>query len=95
MYDLERWKREWQLGVSLRTRMDDGVEYLQPFGPHGETPLPWVLSSVATFQVRYSPPVPGLSLHHSIEALVEGTPMSRLTKRAYCDLGNRNVGRWC
>ena len=25
MYDLERWKREWQLGVSLRTRMDDGV----------------------------------------------------------------------
>lgn len=69
----------------------DSDAQITVFGPHGETPAPWVLSSVTTFQVRYSPPVSGLSLDHSIEALVEGSEMSKLTKRmclsklVFCD----------
>ena len=85
MWDIERWRREMMMSdATLRARTTETAEdYVQVFGPHGETPLPWVLSSVSTFQVRYTPPVPGLSLDHSIEALVEGSPMSKLTKRAY------------
>ncbi len=38
----------------------------------------WAHSSVSTFGVRYSPPVPDLSMKHSVEALVEGSDMSQL-----------------
>lgn len=59
----------------------DLEDYVPLWGPQGDTPAHWVLSSVATFQARYAPPVPGLSLDHSIEALVEGSHMSKITKR--------------
>lgn len=42
------------------------------------TPTVWGHSSVSTFGVRYSPPLPDLSTSHSIEALVEGSDMSLL-----------------
>lgn len=44
------------------------------------TPAPaaWAHSSVSTFGVRYSPPLPDLSITHSVEALVEGSDMSKL-----------------
>ena len=89
---MDRWKRALAASsiatdsVSLHHQLRAPAEpddFVQPFGPHGETPISWVLSSVSTFQVRYSPPVSGLSLDHSIEALVEGSDMSRLTKREY------------
>ena len=80
MWDIERWTRALMSALTLRAPIEP-EDIMQPFGPHGETPLPWVLSSVSTFQVRYAPPVTGLSLDHSIEALVEGTEMSKLTKR--------------
>ncbi|KAM6498094.1 glycosyltransferase family 31 protein [Amanita muscaria] len=38
----------------------------------------WSRSSVSTFGVRYTPPVPDLSMEHSVEALVEGSEMSML-----------------
>ncbi|KAF8898771.1 hypothetical protein BD779DRAFT_1485462 [Infundibulicybe gibba] len=38
----------------------------------------WATSSVSTFGVRYSPPLPDLSTSHSIEALVEGSDMSTI-----------------
>lgn len=38
----------------------------------------WAHSSVSTFGVRYSPPLPDLSMKHSVEALVEGSDMSQL-----------------
>ncbi|KAF8198976.1 glycosyltransferase family 31 protein [Pholiota molesta] len=44
----------------------------------GSTPASWSHSSVSTFGVRYTPPVPDLSPSHSIEALVEGSDMSLL-----------------
>ncbi len=78
--DLEQWKKTPE-PVFVRKRAPiDPSSYMQVFGPHGETPLSWVLSSVSTFQVRYSSPVPSLSLQHSIEALVEGSDMSKLRK---------------
>ena len=83
--DLEQWKKT-SASTSApeparRKRAPiDPSSYMQVFGPHGETPISWVLSSVSTFQVRYAPPVPSLSLAHSIEALVEGSEMSRLRK---------------
>ncbi|KAK7058977.1 hypothetical protein VNI00_001601 [Paramarasmius palmivorus] len=44
----------------------------------GPTPPSWAYSSVSTFHVRYTPPVPNLNLEQSIEALVEGSEMSKL-----------------
>lgn len=38
----------------------------------------WAHSSVSTFGVRYNPPLPDLSIKNSVEALVEGSDMSRL-----------------
>lgn len=42
------------------------------------TPSSWAYSSVSTFGVRYSPPLPDLSTPHSVEALVEGSDMSMI-----------------
>jgi hypothetical protein len=42
------------------------------------TPLSWGRSSVSTFGVRYTPPLPDLSPIHSVEAFVEGSDMSLL-----------------
>jgi hypothetical protein len=39
---------------------------------------PWTRSTVSTFGVAYSPPVQGLSTQQSVEALVEGSEMSKL-----------------
>ncbi|THH01828.1 hypothetical protein EW026_g955 [Hermanssonia centrifuga] len=83
--DIQRWYKSYK---SYKSPLSPGrsssdvvpEDFVPVFGPHGETPSSWVLSSVSTFQVRYSPPVPGLSSDHSIEALVEGSDMSRLTK---------------
>ncbi|KAL0581634.1 hypothetical protein V5O48_000450 [Marasmius crinis-equi] len=44
----------------------------------GPTPASWAHSSVSTFHVRYSPPVSNLDVPQSIEALVEGSDMSKL-----------------
>ncbi|KAG7099183.1 hypothetical protein E1B28_001052 [Marasmius oreades] len=44
----------------------------------GPTPASWAHSSVSTFHVRYSPPLSDLDLPQSIEALVEGSDMSKL-----------------
>jgi hypothetical protein len=42
------------------------------------TPAAWAYSSVSTFGVRYSPPVPDLTPPQSVEALVEGSDMSKI-----------------
>ncbi|KAF8078648.1 glycosyltransferase family 31 protein [Lyophyllum atratum] len=42
------------------------------------TPAAWAYSSVSTFGVRYQPPLPDLSIKHSVEALVEGSDMSMI-----------------
>ncbi|KZT30563.1 glycosyltransferase family 31 protein [Neolentinus lepideus HHB14362 ss-1] len=42
------------------------------------TPAQWAHSSVSTFNVRYTPPVPDLTVLQSVEALVEGSDMSSL-----------------
>ncbi|KAK0208236.1 glycosyltransferase family 31 protein [Desarmillaria ectypa] len=43
-------------------------------------PASWAHSSVSTFGVRYSPPVPSLSTHEAVEALVEGSDMSTISE---------------
>ncbi|KAH9919088.1 uncharacterized protein B0H18DRAFT_1029114 [Fomitopsis serialis] len=49
-----------------------------PFGPNAPVPQTWARSTVSKFGQRYSPPLPYLSQQTSIEALVEGSEMSRL-----------------
>lgn len=44
----------------------------------GSTPTTWAYSSVSTFGVRYNPPLADLTTRQSIEALVEGSDMSKL-----------------
>ena len=41
-------------------------------------PTEWAASSVSTFGTRYAEPVSGLAARESVEALVEGSEMSRL-----------------
>ena len=78
MADLDRWNKA--KSAALTTQGDpDG--YVRVFGTHATIPPSWVRSTVTTFHVRYTPPVPDLSLNHSVEALIEGTEMSQLTKR--------------
>lgn len=49
----------------------------------GHIPSAWAHSSVSTFGVRYSPPLPDLSPAHGVEALVEGSKMSNLPEGAF------------
>lgn len=41
-------------------------------------PAAWAFSTVSNFGSKYNPPVTELTTAHSIEALVEGSDMSRL-----------------
>lgn len=45
-------------------------------GSTSPTPPEWAYSTVSTFGVRYTPPLPDLSTTYSVEALVEGSDMS-------------------
>ncbi|KAF5375279.1 hypothetical protein D9758_000306 [Tetrapyrgos nigripes] len=57
----------------------DGPDTLQVSGSSFlPTPSSWAHSSVSAFHVRYSPPVDGLDISQSMEALVEGSQMSLL-----------------
>lgn len=47
------------------------------------TPTDWAHSSVSTFGVRYTPPLPDLPTSYGVEALVEGSEMSTLREGAY------------
>ncbi|KAJ3512058.1 hypothetical protein NLJ89_g3749 [Agrocybe chaxingu] len=49
----------------------------------GGTPAAWAHSSVSTFGVRYTPPLPDLSSTQSVEALVEGSDMSQIREGAF------------
>ncbi|THH11188.1 hypothetical protein EW145_g791 [Phellinidium pouzarii] len=44
----------------------------------GSSPASWAYSSVSTFGVRYSPPLPNFTTLQAVEALVEGSEMSKL-----------------
>lgn len=47
--------------------------------PIGDSsPSSWAYSSVSTFKVRYNPPLPDLNTLQGVEALVEGSAMSKL-----------------
>lgn len=79
MDDLDRWNKAKQAAFKTQS---DPEGYVEVFGPQSITPESWVRSTVTKFHVRYVPPVPDLPLNYSVEALVEGSDMSRLTKRA-------------
>ena len=49
-----------------------------PFGPYGVSPTSWSRSTVSSFGVPYAAPMADLTIGQSIEALVEGSELSRL-----------------
>lgn len=51
--------------------------------PYNPTPSSWAHSSVSTFGVRYQQPVQDMTLAKSVEALVEGSDMSRLREGSF------------
>ena len=55
-----------------------GVTLLAISSTPTPNPAAWAHSSVSTFKTRYTPPLPDLSITHSVEALVEGSDMSML-----------------
>lgn len=78
MGDIERWDKAKSFSL---TAQGDPDSYMRVFGPRAAIPPSWVRSTVTTFHVPYSPPFPDLPLNYSVEALVEGSEMSQLTKR--------------
>lgn len=79
---------------SLGPSLGQSIIDLHLFSNTGMTtspPASWSHSSVSTFRTRYTPPVPGLSIQHSVEALVEGSEMSMLREGTYFlfSLGSR------
>ncbi|TEB35066.1 hypothetical protein FA13DRAFT_1788662 [Coprinellus micaceus] len=69
---IERWTTTAALGSSGHSNLN------APSSSIPATPAAWSHSSVSTFGVRYTPPLPSLSTRHSVEALVEGSEMSIL-----------------
>lgn len=51
--------------------------------PYNPAPSSWAQSSVSTFGVRYQQPVQDMTLAESVEALVEGSDMSRLREGSF------------
>lgn len=49
-----------------------------PIPGDASSPSSWAFSSVSTFGVRYTPPLPDLTTLQAVEALVEGSEMSKL-----------------
>ena len=70
MRDLERLAQQ-----AAKTDLST-VSYSAPAGQYVTPPEKWTHSTVSRFGVRYSPPLPDLSLDYSVEALVEGSDMS-------------------
>lgn len=67
-----------------------------PFGPSGIHPEEWVKSSVTAWHVRYAAPISNMTSSQSIEALVEGSPMSKLRESDHASVGSayqRREGR--
>ncbi|KAF8140284.1 glycosyltransferase family 31 protein [Boletus edulis] len=59
-----------------------------PNDPYNPTPTSWAQSSVSTFGVRYQQPVLDMTLAESVEALVEGSDMSRLREGMALETGD-------
>ncbi|KAG8219790.1 hypothetical protein J3R82DRAFT_762 [Butyriboletus roseoflavus] len=55
--------------------------------PYNPTPSSWAHSSVSTFGVRYQQPVQDMTLAESVEALVEGSEMSKLHEGVALEMG--------
>lgn len=55
------------------------------------TPSSWAHSTVSTFGVRYQQPIQDMSLVESVEALVEGSDMSRLREGSVTGISRMNV----
>ncbi|KAF9478540.1 hypothetical protein BDN70DRAFT_879886 [Pholiota conissans] len=75
--EVSRVKRKMQIELERMAQIISGPTAATAI-ISGSTPESWSHSSVSTFGVRYTPPVPDLSPAHSIEALVEGSDMSLL-----------------
>lgn len=58
-------------------------DLIPPVNGVAPTPTDWAHSSVSTFGVRYSPPLPDLPTSYSVEALVEGSEMSVLREGVF------------
>ncbi|KAL0951226.1 hypothetical protein HGRIS_007947 [Hohenbuehelia grisea] len=59
-------------------RLEDVVNRDIPWTAITPTPSSWTYSTVSTFGVRYAPPIPDLSAPQSVEALVEGSDLSKI-----------------
>ena len=71
--------------LSANSAVDPKVVVGEPSqGASLPVPTEWAASSVSTFGTRYAEPVSGLSARESVEALVEGSGMSRLYDGASC-----------
>ncbi|THH34172.1 hypothetical protein EUX98_g117 [Antrodiella citrinella] len=81
LFDLKQyWAREHERNVPEPQAL--GVVSSTPFGPYGTSPTWWSRSTVSSFGQRYSLPIPAseLTTAQSVEALVEGSEVSKLIK---------------
>jgi len=59
-----------------------------PNDPYNPTPTSWAHSTVSMFGVRYQQPIQDMTLAESVEALVEGSEMSRLREGMALETGD-------
>ncbi|TCD71562.1 hypothetical protein EIP91_008943 [Steccherinum ochraceum] len=81
LFDLKQfWARERER--NLPEGQAPLVVSTSPFGPYGTSPSWWSRSTVSSFGARYTLPIPAseLTTEQSVEALVEGSEMSKLIK---------------
>lgn len=73
----------------LKNKSADAQSSLNnPFSP---TPSSWARSSVSTFGVHYQQPVQDMTLVESVEALVEGSEMSKLREGSVIRISRTNI----
>lgn len=73
-----RIRRSMQAYLEKMTQPGVTTQIPATGGSLAPTPAAWAHSSVSTFGVRYTPPIPELTSTQSVEALVEGSDMSMI-----------------
>lgn len=77
--EVQRVQEGVMFDIDYAARHSTGSEsplFPSPFGVYAPSPPSWAHSTVSKFGQRYTPPLPNLSIAHSIEAFVEGSAMS-------------------
>ncbi|KAH8100688.1 hypothetical protein BXZ70DRAFT_892960 [Cristinia sonorae] len=84
LFDLKNFWAQTRAGT-LPDAQSSAIAPASPFGPYGTSPTSWSRSTVSSWGARYSLPAPTaeLTTAQSVEALVEGSELSRYIRGVF------------